>query len=141
MMHYLALSVLFVLVALAGVGAFVFPCGAQSPSSPSFVPTPPPVQNLPNQPPQAGALPGLSNATVPGQANAGPTPVPAPGIVGTATSSSAGKAFGSVGGGLPGMPGGPPVNRPMGSQDPSSQYNIPPMIPPVLCDPAVNIPC
>jgi hypothetical protein len=137
-MHYLAMSVLFVLVTLAGVGALVFPCDAQAPPA---TPTPPPIQNQPNQPPQAGALPGLSNATVPGQASAGSTPVPAPGIVGTTTSSSAGKAFGSVGQGLPGMPGGPPVNGPMGSQDPSSKYNIPPMIPPGLCDPAVNIPC
>jgi hypothetical protein len=136
MVHYLALSVLFVLVALAGVGAFVFPCGAQTQTAPPATANPPLIQNQPNQTPQAGA----PNATVSGQA-AGVTPVPAPGIVGTTTSSSAGKTFGSVGRGLPGMPGGPPVNRPSGSQDPSSQYNIPPMIPAVLCDPAVNIPC
>ena len=138
-MHYLMVSVLFVLSVLAGVGALVFPCGAQglsSPSSPSFVPPPPPIQNQPNQPPQA-----VPNATVPGQANAGPTSVPTPGIVGTTTSSSTGKTFGSVGRGLPGMPGGPPVNGPMGSQDPSSKYMSPPTLPPVFCDPAVNIPC
>lgn len=137
MVHYLALSVLFVLAALAGVGAIVFPCGAQTQTAPPATATPPPIQNQPNQLPQAGALPSIQNAT----ANAGPAPVPAPGIVGTTTSSSAGKTFGSVGRGLPGMPGGPPVNGPSGSQDPSSQYNIPPMIPAVLCDPAVNIPC
>jgi hypothetical protein len=134
MAHYLAFPFLFVLVVLAEVGTLVFPCGAQAPPA---APTPPSIQNQPNQLPQAGALPGIQNATVPGQ----PTAVPAPGIVGTTTSSSAGKAFGSVGQGLPGMPGGPPVNGPPGSQDPSSQYNIPPLIPAVLCDPAVNIPC
>jgi hypothetical protein len=134
MVHYLALAFLFVLVALAGLGALVFPCGAQAPPA---TPTPPAVQNQPNQLPQARALPSIQNATVPGPANA----APAPGIVGTTTSSSAGKTFGSVGGGLPGMPGGPPLNGSPGSQDPASQYNIPPMIPPVLCDPAVNIPC
>ena len=129
-MHYLMVSVLFVLSVLAGVGALVFPCGAQglsSPSSPSFVPTPSPNQNQSNQPPQA-----VPNATVPGQANAGPTSV---------MSSSTGRRFGSVGRGLPGMPGGPPVNGPMGSQDPSRKYMSPLKLPPLLCDPAVNIPC
>ena len=138
-MHYLMVSVLFVLSVLTGVGALVFPCGAQgtsSPSSPSFVPPPPPIQNQPNQPPQA-----VPNATIPGQANAGSTSVPTAGIVGTTTSSSAGKTFGSVGRGLPGMTGGPPVNGPMGSQDPASKYMSPPTLPPVFCDPAVNIPC
>jgi hypothetical protein len=125
--------------ALFVVGALANPCGAQtppSPSSPSFTPSPPPVQNQAVQPSQATPSAGVS-----GQANAGPTSVPTPGIVGTTTSSSAGKAFGSAGQGLPGMPGGPPIKGSMGSQDPSSQYMRPPVIPPVLCDPAVNVPC
>jgi hypothetical protein len=39
------------------------------------------------------------------------------------------------------MPGGPPIKGSMGSQDPSSRYMRPPVIPPLSCDPAVNIPC
>jgi hypothetical protein len=134
--HFPIASTLFFLGVLGGVGALVFPCDAQTPPP---VPTLPPVQNLPNQPSQAGTLP-TANAVVPGQANAGPTSVPVPGV-GTTTSSAAGKTFGSAGQGLPGMRGGPPINGPLGAQDPSSQYSRPPMIPSLLCDPAVNIPC
>ena len=136
MMHNQTLSVLIVLGALAGVGTLVFPCGAQTPTPPLA----PPVQNQPSQPAQAGILPPAPNAVGTTPANVGPTSVPVPGV-GTTTSSSAGKTFGSAGRGLPGMPGGPLVNGSMGAQDPSSQYMRPPMIPPVLCDPAVNIPC
>jgi hypothetical protein len=116
------------------VGALVNPCGAQTPSPA------PPVQNQAVQPPQ-GTLPAATpSAGVSGQVNVGPTSVPTPGV-GSTTSSSFGKRFGSVGQGLPGMPGGPPINGSMGSQDPSSRYMRPPVIPPLLCDPAVNIPC
>ena len=118
--------------ALFVVGALANPCGAQMPSP---VPTPPPVQNQAVQPPQATPSAGVS-----GQTNVGPTSVPTPGV-GTTTSSSAGKRFGSVGQGLPGMPGGPPIKGSMGSQDPSSRYMSPLVIPPLLCDPAVNVPC
>ena len=126
-MWYVAVvSVLLVVSALAN------PCGAQTPQP---VPTPPPVQT------QAGqTLQSAPNAGVSGQANIGPTSVPAPGV-GSTTSSSVGKRFGSAGQGLPGMPGGQPIKGSMGYQDPSSQYMRPPVIPPVLCDPAVNIPC
>jgi hypothetical protein len=133
-MHYLAMSALFVLGALAGVGALAFPCGAQTP------PPAPPVQNQAIQPPQAGLLPPTPSVGGSGQANAGPISVPAPGV-GSTTSSGAGKTFGSAGQGLPGMPGGPPIKGSMGAQDPSSQYMSPLVIPPLLCDPAVNIPC
>ena len=137
MMHYLMVSVLFVLSVLAGVGALVFPCGAQAPSP---APTPPPVQNQAVQTPQGVLPPATPSAGVSGQTSAGPTSVPAPGV-GSSTSSSFGKRFGSAGQGLPGMSGGPPINVPMGSQDPSSKHMRPPAIPPLLCDPAVNIPC
>ena len=123
MMHYRAVSALFI------VGVLAFPCGAQTP------PPAPPVQNQAVQPLQAEPSIGVS-----GQANVGPTSVPVPGV-GSSMSSAVGKRFGSVGQGLPGMPGGPPINVPMGSQDPSSRYMRPPVIPPVLCDPAINIPC
>ena len=133
-MHNFVRSVLVVLGTLAGVGALAFPCDAQAPS-PTL--TPPTIQN------QAGPVP---QATVPSAAPggggtiAGPTSVPAPGV-GSSASSSLGKRFGSAGQGLPGMPGGPPIKGSMGSQDPSGKYMIPPTIPPLLCDPAVNIPC
>ena len=121
----LALSALFV------VGALANPCGAQTPS-----PTPP-VQTQAGQIPQE-ALPSTTPSA--GVSTVGPTSVPSPGV-GSWTSSSFGKRFGSAGQGLPGMPGGPPIRGSMGSQDPSSRYMRPPMIPPLLCDPAVNIPC
>ncbi len=55
--------------------------------------------------------------------------------------SSQGKSFGTIGQGLPGMRGGPTLTAPMGSQDPSARYMRPTVIPPLFCDPAVNIPC
>ncbi len=55
--------------------------------------------------------------------------------------SSRGKSFGTIGQGLPGMTGGPALTAPMGSQDPSSRYMRPTVIPPLFCDPAINIPC
>jgi hypothetical protein len=108
------------------------PCGAQAPPP---VPIPPAVQNQTVQTSQASPSAGVSD-----QATIGPTSMSAPGV-GSTTSSSVGKRFGSAGQGLPGMPGGSPIKGPMGYQDPSSRYMRPPVIPPVLCDPAVNIPC
>ena len=55
--------------------------------------------------------------------------------------SSQGKSFGTIGQGLPGMTSGPALTAPMGSQDPSARYMRPTVIPPLFCDPAVNIPC
>lgn len=55
--------------------------------------------------------------------------------------SSQGKSFGTIGKGLPGMTGGAALNAPMGSQDPASRYMRPTVIPPLFCDPAINIPC
>jgi hypothetical protein len=49
--------------------------------------------------------------------------------------------FTSAGRGLPGMQGGPPVNGPVGAQDPSSSFMRPPTIGPLFCDPALNIQC
>jgi hypothetical protein len=43
--------------------------------------------------------------------------------------------------GLPGMPGGPPLNSAMGTQDPSARYMRPPVIGPLFCDPSMNIAC
>lgn len=55
--------------------------------------------------------------------------------------SSQGKSFGTIGQGLPGMTSGPTLTAPMGSQDPSARYMRPTVIPPLFCDPAINIPC
>ncbi len=55
--------------------------------------------------------------------------------------SSQGKSFGTIGRGLPGMTSGPTLTGPMGSQDPSARYMRPTVIPPLFCDPAINIPC
>ncbi|MGC3973729.1 MAG: hypothetical protein QM771_05005 [Nitrospira sp.] len=55
--------------------------------------------------------------------------------------SSQGKFFGTIGQGLPGMTSGPVLTAPMGSQDPSARYMRPTVIPPLFCDPAINIPC
>ena len=122
MRHALAVFALFAVEALAS------PCGAQAPSLP-------PVQSQAVQTPQAEP-----SAEVSGQANIGPTLMPIPGV-GSSRSSSVGKRFGSAGRGLPGMPGGSPIKESMGYQDPSSRYTRPPAIPPLFCDPAVNIPC
>ena len=115
--------------ALFVVGVLANPCSAQTPISVA------PVQSQAIQPPQATPSAGVS-----GQANVVPTSGEGSGV-GLTTSSSAGKRFGSAGQGLPGMPSGPPIQGSMGSQDPSSRYMRPPVIPPLLCDPAVNIPC
>jgi len=123
MRHYLVVSALLV------VGALSNPCGAQTP------PPAPPVQDQAVQTPQAEPSAGVS-----GQANVEPISGLSPGI-GPTTSLSAGKRFRSAGQGLPGMLGGPPIKGSMGFQDPSSRYMRPPVIPPLSCDPAVNIPC
>ncbi|MCX5723772.1 MAG: hypothetical protein NTX84_04475 [Nitrospirae bacterium] len=128
MKRTLSLAVLLV------VGLLVVPCGAQAPPQ---TPTPPTVQNQAGQVPQAAPPLAMPSA---GGGTGGPTSVPSSGV-GSSASSSLGKRFGSAGQGLPGMPGGPPIKGSMGSQDPSGKYMRPPEIPPVLCDPAVNIPC
>ncbi|HWF60644.1 MAG TPA: hypothetical protein VN666_10100 [Nitrospira sp.] len=44
--------------------------------------------------------------------------------------------FRSAGRGLPGMPGGPPLNSPLGARDPR-----PVTVGPLFCDPIVDFPC
>lgn len=117
-----------VVFALFAVEALASPCGAQAPSLP-------PVESQAVQTPQAEPSAGVS-----GQAYIGTTLMPIPGV-GSSRRSSVGKRFGSAGHGLPGMPGGPPIKGSMGYQDPSGRYMRPLEMPPVLCDPAINIPC
>jgi hypothetical protein len=59
------------------------------------------------------------------------------------TAATPGRApvFTGAGRGLPGMPGGPAVNTPLGARDPAAQYMRPPTVGPLLCDPAVDVPC
>ena len=49
--------------------------------------------------------------------------------------------FTGAGRGLPGMPGGPPLNSPLGARDPTAQYMRPPTVGPLVCDPAVDVLC
>jgi hypothetical protein len=49
--------------------------------------------------------------------------------------------FGGAGRGLPGMPGGPALNSPLGAKDPTAEYMRPPTVGPLFCDPAINLPC
>ncbi|HEX9154382.1 MAG TPA: hypothetical protein VF819_02395 [Nitrospira sp.] len=102
-------------------------------------PPPPSLQIQPAPTPHVGTTTDVSGVTS-SAAAAGPTATPVPGV-GTIPSSSLGKTFGSAGRGLPGMPGGPPVSGTPGGQDPSSTWMRPSQIPPLLCDPAIDIPC
>ena len=120
--HRLVVFALFVVSALAN------PCGAQMP----------PVQPTQNQAVRSTQAEPSVEAS--GQADVGSASGETS-VVGPTTSSSTWKRFGSAGRGLPGMLGGPPIKGSMGYQDPSSRYMRPPVIPPLLCDPAVNIPC
>ena len=57
------------------------------------------------------------------------------------SASTTTRSFSSVGRGLPGMPGGPRMGSPGGALDPSSNYMAPPIVGPLFCDPALNLPC
>ncbi|MBA5873985.1 MAG: hypothetical protein GDA66_05485 [Nitrospira sp. CR1.2] len=105
---------------------------------------PPPSSSQQSQPGQApqmpGTLPLLQNpfaqqSTITSTASGASAPQS------NTIPSSQGKSFGTIGKGLPGMTGGPALTAPMGSQDPSSRYMRPTVIPPLFCDPAINIPC
>jgi hypothetical protein len=126
MRHSLVVFALFV------VGTLASPCGAQAPPP---VPIRPPVQTQAGQTPQA-----VPSAEFSGRDDVEPASRESLGG-GLTTSSSTGKRFGTAGRGLPGMQGGPPIKGSMGYQDSSSRYMRPPAIPPLFCDPAVNIPC
>jgi hypothetical protein len=120
---------------LGGALALPLPCTAQtSPPAPTVQ------QSQAAQPLQVGALPVLPAAGGASQASSGAVSTSTSGAA-TATSSSSGKRFSSVGQSLPGMPGGPPIRGVAGAQDPSGAYMRPPVIGPLFCDPAVNIPC
>jgi len=105
-----------------------------------FAQTPPATPTLQNQPSPASQPVASDSFGVSGSLSSGAAVTPTQGI-GSIPSSSRGKSFGSVGRGLPGMPGGPPLKSTLGAQDPSGTFMRPFVIPPVLCDPAVDLPC
>ena len=91
------------------------------------------------QNPQAGQIqPPLPTFGVSGSII---TPQTSNGLVGSSSISNAGPSFGSAGRGLPGMPGGPPINAPMGAREPTASYMRPTVIGPLFCDPSINIAC
>lgn len=122
--------------ALTAIGllAFAFPCGAQVSPAPSQTPA----QSTPSLQPALQPVVTGAGGITPSATGAQPAPAP---TVGTTGSSSDRKSFGTVGQGLPGMPGGPPLTSPNGAQDPSSKYMRPLVIGPLFCDPALDIPC
>jgi|SRR5579884_4150327 hypothetical protein len=124
----------FSIAVFAGLSVMTLPGAAQtvsvSPSAQS--PTP--------QSGQAGLQPSLPSAGVPAAVASGQTSALSP-AVSPIVGSGSNMAFGTAGRGLPGMPGGPPLNAPMGAQDPSGRYMRPPVVGPLFCDPSLNIAC
>ncbi|MCC2640140.1 MAG: exported protein of unknown function [Nitrospira sp.] len=109
-------------------------CAAQAPPLPSVQ------QRPPGQNPQPqGTVPLPNTITQSSSVSSTASGASAPQSV--TVPSSLSKSFGTIGRGLPGMTGGPPLTAPMGSQDPSPGFMLPTTIPPLFCDPAVNIPC
>src|SRR5213594_165739 len=122
------LVIALVVGVLGGLSVMALPCGAQTPSVP-----PNQAALNPAVGPQLPLLP--TTGTTPGS-----TPEVAP-TTGINQIPSSGNLSPSVGRGLPGMPGGPPLNAQMGAQDPAARYMSPQVIGPLFCDPAINIPC
>src|SRR5579885_3288847 len=118
---------------LGGMAAMPYPCAGQTSSNPSTIQSPSQNSGGGPQPPSLnsgipgtqgpGGIQGISPAT-PGIIQT-PAATPLPGtantLTGIAQSSTPGLTFAPppVGRGLPGMPGGPPLNSSMGASDPS----------------------
>lgn len=85
----------------------------------------------------APSLPSVPTPLLPGMMIPGPIAgqaaglVPPPGLLPEATS---GRAWSSVGRGLPGMPGGPPLTDRMGAEDPAVRFMRPAVIGALACD-------
>ncbi len=106
----------------------------------TLLPTPPSQPQATSLSPLSGSLSGPPSSGVTPLPGAATSPLAPSVLPGSSVSSSLGKSFGTAGQGLPGMPGGPPIGS-AGSRDPSSGYMRPPVISPLFCDPAINIPC
>ena len=102
--------------------------------------TPPVAPSIQNQPAPLSQSVAPDSSGAASAPSSGLTVTPILGV-GSIPSSSLGKSFGTAGRGLRGMPGGSPVNSALGAQDPADKYMRPPVIPPVLCDPAIDLPC
>lgn len=126
-------------VAVPVLMMWAVPAAAQV-SAPAPPGTAPPTPTSPGQvQPAAPQLP--TSPTSPAAPGGGAGILQITPTIGSTQSSGARSSFGTVGRGLPGMPGGPPLTGPVGAQDPSRQYMSPPVIGPLFCDPSINIPC
>jgi hypothetical protein len=112
--------------------------GAQTSVTPS---TAPPSQNLAPQNLQGGQPVPSPGFSVPANVTTTQTTLGLNPAAGGASSSTTTSARVTVGRGLPGMPGGPPLGGEGGATDSSTDYMNPPVVGPLFCDPAMNIPC
>jgi len=125
--------IVLVLEVCGALSVLTLPCAAQTLSAPT----------APNQAPQSqqsGPQPSSPSAGAAATTNAGGTSLltPAPTSTPTAPTQMVPSAAGR---GLPGMPAGPPLNRPMGAQDPAPTYMRPTVIGPLECDLTVDPAC
>jgi hypothetical protein len=111
---------------------------AQTSVTPS---TAPPSQNLSPQNLQGGQPVPSAGFSVPATVTTPQTTLGLNPAAAGATSSTTTSARVTVGRGLPGMPGGPPLGGEGGATDPSTDYMNPQVVGPLFCDPAMNIPC
>jgi hypothetical protein len=110
---------------------------AQTPPATSNAAT----QNPAMQNPQGGPQIQSSASSVPATVIAGQTTVGLNSAASSISASTTNSPFVSVGQGLPGMPGGPRLGAAGGAADQSGDYMTPPIVGPLFCDPAINIPC
>jgi len=124
-----SLTISLIAGVLGGLSAVAYPCAAQAP------PSLPSTQSQTAQSPAIGSqLPSMPSTT----------PAPTPSVTPTPNlgqGSRAEKLSPSVGRGLSGMSGGPPLNAPMGAQDRASGYMTPPVLGPLICDQDLNPAC
>jgi hypothetical protein len=118
---------------LGGGFLLVTPCAAQVITVPGGQQNQPPQNPLAGQPQPSLPAPGVPANVITSQTT--------PGLKSNIASPNPGSSLGLAGRGLPGMPGGPPLNAPMGAQDPSPRFMRPPVVGPLFCDPAINITC
>jgi hypothetical protein len=97
-------------------------------------------QNLSPQNLQGGPIPS-PGFSVPANVTTSQTTLGLNPAAGGASGSTTTSSRVTVGQGLPGMPGGPPLGGPGGATDASTDYMNPPVVGPLFCDPAMNIPC
>jgi hypothetical protein len=118
---------------LGGLSAVAVPCMAQTLTAPANPLNPAGPQN-PGIPPSVSNIGGSATAS-PGTTS-GITQAPTAGSIAPGPTTSAGR-------GLPGMPGGPPLNAPMGAgaRDPVSTYMRPIVIGPLECDLSLDPAC